>query len=146
MDDFGIPYFNYGVELSSPCRGIVVWALIREIGVEGMRARVMRHNDMARAIADFCKQHPNLELLLEPTLSVCCFRYVSPGVQNLDLLNQRLHRRLIRENELLPSTTRIDGQLAIRPCYIGARAESSQVDGLLQAVLRIGDALVSEQE
>jgi len=145
MDDFGIPYFNYGVELSSPCRGIVVWALIREIGVEGMRERVMRHNDMARAIADYCKQHANLELLLEPTLSVCCFRYVSPRVEDLDLLNQRLHRRLIRENEFLPSTTRIDGQLAIRPCFIGARAEQSQVDGLLQAVLRIGDALVAEQ-
>ncbi len=146
MDDFGIPYFNYGVELSSPCRGIVVWALIREIGVEGMCERVMRHNDMALAIADFCKQHPNLELLLEPTLSVCCFRYVSSRVEDLDLLNQRLHRRLIRENELLPSTTRVNGRLAIRPCFIGARAESSQVDGLLQAVLRIGDALVSEQE
>jgi aromatic-L-amino-acid decarboxylase len=71
-------------------------ALIREIGVEGMRERVMRHNDMACAITDFCKQHANLELLLEPTLSVCCFRYVSPRVEDLDLLNQRLHRRLIR--------------------------------------------------
>ena len=58
------------------------------------------------------------------------------------MLNQQLHRQLIRENEYLPSTTRIHGQLALRPCFIGARAESSQVDGLLQAVLRIGDTLV----
>ncbi|MFT5087102.1 MAG: aromatic-L-amino-acid decarboxylase [Candidatus Latescibacterota bacterium] len=141
LDDFGIPYFNYGVELSAPCRGIAVWALIREIGVEGMRERVKRHNDMARAIADFARQHANLELLLEPTLSVCCFRYVAAQVDDLDRLNQKLHRQLIRENEYLPSTTRIDGQLALRPCFIGARAESSQVDGLLQAVLRIGEAL-----
>jgi aromatic-L-amino-acid decarboxylase len=146
MDDFGIPYFNYGVELSSPCRGIVVWALIREIGVEGMRERIVRHNDMARELAEFCRQHPKLELLLEPTLSVCCFRYISPQVDDLDQLNQRLHRRLVRENRYMPSTTRIKGELAIRPCYIGARAENSQVDGLLKAVLRIGDALVSEQE
>jgi len=146
MDDFGIPYFNYGVELSSPCRGIVVWALIREIGVEGMRERIVRHNDMARELAESCRQHPNLELLLEPTLSVCCFRYVSPEVDDLDQLNQRLHRRLVRENLYMPSTTRIKGELAIRPCFIGARAESSQVAGLLQAVLRIGDELVSEQE
>jgi aromatic-L-amino-acid decarboxylase len=146
MDDFGIPYFNYGVELSSPCRGIVVWALIREIGVDGMRERIVRHNDMARELAEFCRQHPKLELLLEPTLSVCCFRYVSPEVDDLDQLNQRLHRRLVRENIYMPSTTRIKGELAIRPCFIGARAESSLVDGLLQAVLRIGDALVSEQE
>lgn len=144
MDDFGIPYFNYGVELSSPCRGVVVWAMIREIGVEGMRERILRHNDMAREIAAYCKQHPRLELLLEPTLSICCFRYVSPAVTDLDLLNQRLHRRLIRENEFMPSTTRVDGKLVLRPCFIGVRTESSQVDGLLQAVLRIGDELVAE--
>lgn len=146
MDDFGVPYFNYGVELSAPCRGVVVWALIREIGVEGIRERIVRHNDMARELAEFCRQHPKLELLLEPTLSVCCFRYVSPEADDLDQFNQRLHRRLVRENVYMPSTTRIKGELAIRPCFIGARAESSQVDGLLQAVLRIGDALVSEQE
>jgi aromatic-L-amino-acid decarboxylase len=144
MDDFGIPYFNYGVELSAPCRGVAVWALIREIGVEGMRERIKRHNDMAREIADFARQHANLELLLEPTLSVCCFRYVSAQVDDLDGFNQKLLRQLVRENEYLPSTTRVQGKLAIRPCFIGARAENSQVDGLLQSVLRIGDALAAE--
>ncbi len=145
MDTFGIPYFDYGVELSAPCRGIVVWALIREIGVEGMRARIVRHNDMAQELAEFCKQHSNLELFLEPTLSVCCFRYLSTQIADLDQLNQKIHRRLVRENKYMPSTTRINGQLALRPCFLGARTDHSQVDGLLQAVVRIGDDLVAEQ-
>jgi len=145
MDDFGVPYFNYGTELSAPCRGVAVWALIREIGVDGMRARIVRHNDMARELAELCRVDANLELLLEPTLSVCCFRYVSPQVVDLDRLNQRLYRRLVRENEYLPSTTRVGGQLALRPCFLGARTQSDQVDGLLQAVLRIGKALADEQ-
>jgi len=145
LDDFGIRYFNYGVELSAPPRGIVVWALIREIGVEGMRKRIVRHNDMARELAEFCKQHPRLELLLEPTLSICCFRYVAPQVDDLDQLNKEIRRRLVRENEYMPSTTRINGQLALRPCFLGARADHSHVDGLAQAVIRIGDALVAGQ-
>lgn len=144
LDDFGIPYFDFGVELSSPCRGVVVWALIREIGVEGMRQRVKRHNAMARYIARYAEEHPNLEMLLEPTLSICCFRYISPSIADLDHFNQRLHRRLVRENEYMPSTTRIKGQLALRPCYVGARADQSQVDGLLEAVLRIGGEMESE--
>jgi len=143
LDDFGIPYFDYGVELSAPCRGVVVWALIREIGVEGVRQRVKRHNDMARYLARYAKEHPNLELLGEPTLSICCFRYTAPHVADLDRLNQRLHRRLVRENEYMPSTTRVRGALALRPCFIGARADQSQVDGLLASVLRIGKALAS---
>jgi len=145
MDDFGIPYFNYGVELSSPCRGVAVWALIREIGVDGMRERIRRHNDMARELADISRRHEKLELLQEPTLSICCFRYVSPDVDDLDRLNHRLSRRLIRENEYMPSTTRIDGKLAIRPCFLGARTERALLDGMVEAIIRIGDELVAEQ-
>ncbi len=144
MEDFGIPYFDYGVELSAPCRGVVVWGLIREIGVEGMRERIKRHNDMARDLAEAAKSHPNLELLLEPTLSVCCFRYIAPDVSDLDQLNRRLHRRLVRGNQYMPSTTQVNGVLALRPCYIGARADHSQVDGLLEAVLKIGKELETE--
>ncbi len=141
MDDFGIPYFNYSLELSSPCRGVVVWAMLREIGVAGMRARIVRHNDLARRVADRCRAHENLELLLEPTLSICCFRYVAPDIVDLDRFNQRLHRRLVRENEYLPSTTRIDGRLALRPCFLGARTGEGQADGLVDAVLRIGETM-----
>lgn len=144
LDDFGIPYYDYGVELSSPCRGVVVWALIREIGVEGMTQRIKRHNDMASYVARAAIDHPNLELLIEPTLSICCFRYVAPNCTDLNLLNRRLHRRLIHENENLPSTTQVNGMLALRPCFVGARTNQIHADALLEAVLRIGKELTRE--
>ena len=141
LDDFGIPYFDFGVELSAPCRGVVVWALIREIGVQGMRERVKRHNAMARHLAQCANDNANLEVLSEPTLSICCFRYISPDIEDLDRFNQRLHRRLVRENKYMPSTTRVRGSLTLRPCYVGARADLPQVDALLESVLRIGKDL-----
>ena len=146
LDDFGIRYFDYGVELSAPCRGVVVWALIREIGVEGLRSRIKRHNEMARYLSEYANAHPKLEVLSDPTLSICCFRYVPSHFFDIDLFNQKLHRRLVRENENMPSTTRVRGKLAIRPCFIGARANQAQVDALLNAVLRIGKELESENQ
>jgi len=144
MDDFGVPYYDFGVELSAPSRGVVVWALLREIGVAGMTERIRRHNDMARHIAQVAAAHPKLELLLEPTLSICCFRYVPAAAGDVDALNQRLHRRLIRENRNMPSTTRVDGRLALRPCFIGARSTSEHADALVADVLRIGAELERE--
>lgn len=146
LDDFGIPYFDYGVELSAPCRGVVVWALIREIGVEGIRQRIQRHNQMARLVSEYANAHPKLEVLSEPTLSICCFRYIPSHIADIDLFNQRLHRRLVRENEYMPSTTRVRGKLALRPCYIGARTNQSHVDALLESVLRIGKDLETEDQ
>ncbi len=145
LDDFGVPYYDFGVELSAPCRGVMVWALLREIGVSGLRARIRRHNEMAAFVARVAREHPNLELLQEPTLSICCFRYVDPSVQDLDLLNQRLHRRLIRDNRYMPSTTRVNGQFALRPCFIGARTELSHARGLVEEVLRLGGELCRSQ-
>ena len=80
----------------------------------------------------------------EPTLSICCFRYVSPDVSDLDLLNQRLHRRLTRENRNMPSTTRVNGRLALRPCFVGARSDMSHAHTLLADVVRIGTELVRD--
>jgi aromatic-L-amino-acid decarboxylase len=144
MDDFGVPYFDYGVELSAPSRGVIVWALLREIGADGMAQRIRRHNDMAAHIARAAKEHPNLELLLEPTLSICCFRYVAPSIADLDTFNRRLHRRLIHENENMPSTTQVSGKLALRPCFIGARTNQDHAQALVRDVLRIGAQLRQE--
>jgi aromatic-L-amino-acid decarboxylase len=146
MDNFGLPYYDLGVELSAPCRGVVVWALIREIGVAGMRDRIRRHIDMAAHIAQLARTHPNLELMQEPTLSICCFRYVAPGVNDLDLLNQRLHRRLVHENRNMPSTTRLNGSLALRPCFVGERSGMDHAQALVADVLRIGAELVTDTD
>ena len=142
MNSLGIPYSDFGTELSSPPRGVVVWALLKEIGAEGMRSRIVRHNSMARRVAERARSHPSLELLLEPTLSVCCFRFVAPGVDDLDELNREICHQLLLGNIHLPSTTVVNGTLAIRPCFIGARTSFDYADGLVDEVLRIGNTLL----
>ncbi len=142
LDGLGIPYADFGVELSSPPRGAVVWALIKEIGKAGMRERICRHNAMARFIAERARVHPSLEVLREPTLSICCFRYVSERIQDLNAFNRSIHRQLLRNGEHMPSTTIIDNVLVIRPCFIGARTLEHQAEELVDEVIAIGNTLI----
>jgi aromatic-L-amino-acid decarboxylase len=144
LSSLGIPYADFGVELSSPPRGVVVWAMLKEIGAAGLRDRIVRHNRMAARVAERVHEHRNLELLQEPTLSICCFRYVAPGIADLNAFNRALHQRLLAGNVHLPSTTLVHGALAIRPCFIGARTSFEYADGLVDEVLRIGAALLGE--
>ena len=70
-------YSEFGVELSSPSRGVVVWSILRELGREGVAARIRDDNGFARQLAEHVRREPHLELLAEPTLSIVCFRYVA---------------------------------------------------------------------
>ena len=143
LDSMGIPYADFGVELSSPARGVVVWSILRELGRNGVTRRVQRDNDLARHLAGTVRRSDRLELLSEPVLSICCFRYRRDGVADLDGLNEQVHRRLLRETPYLPSVTVVNGSFGIRPCFINPRTTSEHVDGLAQAVERLGDELSS---
>jgi aromatic-L-amino-acid decarboxylase len=141
LDSMGIPYADFGVELSAPARGAVVWSILRELGREGVRERVRQDNDLARHVASRVRASDRLELLAEPVLSICCLRYRADTIVDLDAFNAALFRRLVQETPYLPSSTVVDGNFAIRPCFINARTALEHVDGFCDAVCRIGDEL-----
>jgi len=144
FDDLGDQYHDFSVEQSAPSRGVLVWAILREIGADGMRERVRHHLDFARHLARRVTDDPRLELLAEPVLSICCFRYHPLALDDeaeLDALNARIAARLRSESQTVPSTTRVDGRLAIRPCYINPRTSRADVDALADAVGDLGDEL-----
>jgi aromatic-L-amino-acid decarboxylase len=144
LDSMGIPYQDFGVELSSPARGVIVWAILTELGREGMTARIVEDDDFARQVADRARREPALELLAEPTLSICCFRHVAPPGSDPDEFNQRLLRRVLRETDFMPSSTLVDGRFAIRPCFINIRTTTAHVDAFMDAVLSIGAELATD--
>lgn len=141
FDDFGDLYHDFNLEQSAQSRGVTVWAALAEMGSEGMSQRVRRHNDFARHIAERVRSEPRLELLAAPTLSICCYRYRAPGLSDdgLDDLNQVIAQRLRAETPYVPSTTRVRGRFALRPCYVNPRTTLSDVDGLVDATVQIGD-------
>ncbi len=135
---------DWGVDFSTPARGIAVWAVLKEIGAEGMRERVRRHNDFARMVAARARTESELELLSEPQLSICCFRYRPAGwddAQRIDSLNEAIIDELRREGRSLPSSTRVNGAFAIRACFINPRNDREHVELLVDDVLAIGRRL-----
>ena len=59
----------------------------------------------------------------------------------LDRLNAEISQRLRAETPYVPSTTRVAGTFAIRPCYINPRTTFHEVDGLARSVRAIGDRI-----
>ena len=145
FDEWGGEFFKLGLELSAPSRGLAVWALLKEIGAAGLAARVSRHLDCARRVADRVRDSDELELLAEPVLSICCFRFHPPDVddeEELAALNAEIVKR-VRARGRVPSTTRVAGSLAIRPCFINPRTTLADADLLIDDVLAEGRSLAA---
>jgi aromatic-L-amino-acid decarboxylase len=84
----------------------------------------------------------SLELLSEPELSICGFRYRgSGGPDRLDEVNATIVRRLHAHSPYVPSGTFVEGRYAIRPCFINPRTSAEDVDAMVGWVRRIGDEL-----
>ena len=145
FDDFGVGWFDRSLELHAPSRGSWVWAVLRELGVDGVQARIRRHIGFAARLAELVADDPRLELLVDPSLSICCFRYRVDGMPpaRLDDLNAGIVTR-IRAAGFVPSTTRIDGKLAIRACFVNPATTVSEVEGLAEAVSEAGDELIRQ--
>lgn len=151
--DVGSPFDEFGegspyssVDFSARTRGLTVWATLKEIGVEGMRARVGRHLDCARRVAELVRADHRLELVSEPELSICCFRYLPPGATpevsaDLDKLNEAVLKGIRARGRSVPSSAVVDGKFAIRPAFIGPNTEIADAETLVSEVLTVGDEL-----
>jgi aromatic-L-amino-acid/L-tryptophan decarboxylase len=147
FDDFGYVFHPFGVEHSLPSRGVEVWAVLKEIGAEGVRARVCRHNQYARFLAERVRESTDLELLAPVTLSTCCFRYVPQSLRGrtdrstialLNQLNRAVLGRVRARGRCMPSATEVGDAFAIRPCFVNPRTTLDDVEALADEVEACG--------
>ncbi|MGH2463860.1 MAG: pyridoxal phosphate-dependent decarboxylase family protein, partial [Candidatus Limnocylindrales bacterium] len=146
FDELGIGTPDWGVDFSTPARGLAVWAILREIGADGLRERIVRHDDCARHVARRARESNELELLAEPVLSICCFRFRPSGWADearLDALNEAILHGIRARGRAVTSSTRVDGRLAIRPCFINPRTTLTDADALVDELLVVGRELAA---
>ena len=148
FDDFGYAFHHFGLEHSLPSRGVEVWAVLKELGTEGVRERIRRHDGFARRLAALVDESPVLERLAPVTLSTCCFRYVPPELRGrtdddaagaLNALNQEVLRLVRARGRAFPSATVLNGSFTIRACFVNPRTGIADVDSHVTEVEAAGE-------
>jgi glutamate/tyrosine decarboxylase-like PLP-dependent enzyme len=76
-----------------------------------------------------------LELLAPVQLNIVCFRY---RADDADRVNAEIVADIQESGIAAPSTTLIEGQLAIRAAIVNHRTEARDIDALVAAVLEFG--------
>ena len=78
---------------------------------------------------------PRLELLAPVQLNIVCFRYRAADANKV---NGDIVIDIQESGIAAPSTTILDGQLAIRAAIVNHRTDISDIDALICAVLQFG--------
>lgn len=137
----GNPWFcEYGPELSRGFRALKVWFHLKEHGMHKILQKVEDNCQQAVYLGALVEADPHLELLTPVSLNICCFRFVAPAMDDaaLNRLNEEIVMRLQESGVAAPSTTKLNGQLAIRVNITNHRVTKSDFDLLVKEVVKLG--------
>jgi aromatic-L-amino-acid decarboxylase len=133
----GAPWYaDYGIELSREFRALKIWFILRHYGPARLGATIARTCELATQLGERIEAAGDLELLAPVQLNIVCFRVVRSGFDEgaLDRLNAAIAIAVQESGAAVPSTTRIDGRLALRVCIVNHRTVEDDLDVLLAAV------------
>ena len=134
---------DFGPDLSRGFRALKTWFTLKVYGLEALGQMIARTCHLARYLEQKIAQSGELELLAPVSLNIVCFRYKSPDA---DRINARIVVDLQESGIAAPSTTRINGQLAIRAAITNHRTNRGDIDTLLDATLAMGRVLKASVE
>ncbi len=128
---------DFGPDLSRGFRALKTWFTIKVYGAEKLGQTISRTCALARYLGQEIENNTALELLAPVALNIVCFRY---RCHDADKVNADIAVRLQESGIAAPSTTTIDGRLAIRAAIINHRTNRQDIVALLNATLAFGDA------
>jgi aromatic-L-amino-acid/L-tryptophan decarboxylase len=126
---------DLGVDLSRGFRALKTWFTLKTYGTDRLGAAIARSCALASYLEDRVRAEPRLELLAPVNLNIVCFRY---RADDADRVNREIVVNLQESGIAAPSTTTLDGRLAIRCAIVNHRTDACDIDALVAAVLEFG--------
>jgi aromatic-L-amino-acid decarboxylase len=126
---------DLGPDLSRGFRALKTWFTLKTYGAERLGAVITRCCALANYLEARVLAEPQLELLAPVNLNIVCFRY---RADDADTVNGEIVMDIQESGIAAPSTTVLDGRLAIRAAIVNHRTDVCDIDALIAAVLAFG--------
>jgi aromatic-L-amino-acid decarboxylase len=120
----GFSFFEESMELSRRFRALKLWLSLQYHGRRAFCDAIAQDLRHAQLLAQEIKAQPELELLAPVELSAVCFRHRSKD-------NAAILRRVIARGRVYISNATINGQFALRACFVNHRAKEEDVRAIV---------------
>jgi len=120
-------------------------------GRQAYARRISHDAALARYMGSRAEERPEFELVAPVGLSICCFRYMPPGLPDgdggetyLNDLNHRLMTEIQLDGRVYISNAILDDRFVLRACIVNFRTEADDVDAVLDVAAELGAELDAE--
>jgi aromatic-L-amino-acid decarboxylase len=128
---------DFGPDLSRGFRALKTWFTLKVYGTDALGAVISRTCELARYLETRIAEAPELELMAPVELNIVCFRY---RAEQSDQVNEKIVVDLQESGIVAPSTTTIEGRVAIR-AIVNHRTGRAEIDALVDSTVTRGRAL-----
>ena len=126
---------DLGPDLSRGFRALKTWFTLKTYGTGKLGAVITRTCALAAYLERRILAEPRLELMAPVQLNIVCFRY---RADDANRVNGDIVIDIQESGIAAPSTTILDGELAIRAAIVNHRTDTCDIDALIAAVLDFG--------
>jgi aromatic-L-amino-acid decarboxylase len=126
---------DFGPDLSRGFRALKTWFTLKTYGTEKLGAMITRTCALAKYLEARVLAESRLELMAPVQLNIVCFRY---RATDANAVNGDIVADIHESGIAAPSTTMLDGQLAIRAAIVNHRTDVCDIDALIAAALEFG--------
>jgi glutamate/tyrosine decarboxylase-like PLP-dependent enzyme len=133
---------DFGPDLSRGFRALKTWFTIKAYGAEKLGQVISQTCELAQYLKGRIEGTTELELLAPVALNIVCFRY---RCADADLVNEKIVAQLQNSGICAPSTTTINGHLAIRAAIVNHRTRREDIDTLVETTCALGHLCAEER-
>lgn len=142
----GLPWYaEYGFQQSRGFRALKLWMTLLYAGKEGVKAHIVRQNDLARALAELVEADPFFELSAPVDLSIVCFRAVLDGVAGddprLNAFNLHIANAVQSSGEAFITSGTFNGQTILHANTLNGETTIEDVTALLPMIRKISESV-----
>ncbi len=106
-------YRDWGIPLGRRFRALKLWFVLRNFGTEEIRRKLRFHIALAKELEEEIAASPDFEIVAPRTLSLVCFRYRPPGIEDTEQFNTI--------NRMLEQTLNDSGRLYLSHTVLNSR-------------------------
>ena len=148
-----INFADHSIALTRRFRALKIWLSVQVLGLGWFRRLVEHCCRLANYGQRLLEEAGCFEILSPRALSIVGFRYVPPEFtsqgaeadRRLDTLNLALVEALRATGRAFISSTRLDGRVALRFCFVNWRTTAADVEEVVGLLRTLGQRLTSDQ-